>query len=170
MHMVCLKQSKLYVLQNVIGVIYLNGQWPYWPTTLFEICPHKPNAMIKWIKMVYFGLASCQLFQFWQERPSFWLESGGLCYTCCVCWQGPDYFINQLLVWSLTLFVRRIHVEDFILSLTLLSYILVSPCHFFSLLSRYASISSRNHSNIHKCWQTHFKLVFSQALSALKSV
>ena len=105
LHMVCLKQSKFYVLQNVIGVIYLNGQWPYWPTTLFEICPHKPNAMIKWIKMVYFGLASCQLFQFWQERPSFWLESGGLCYTCCVCWQGPDYFINQLLVWSLTLFV-----------------------------------------------------------------
>ena len=105
LHMVCLKQSKLYVLQNVIGVIYLNGQWPYWPNTLFEICPHKPNAMIKWIKMVYFGLASCQLFQFWQERPSFWLESGGLCYTCCVCWQGPDYFINQLLVWSLTLFV-----------------------------------------------------------------
>ena len=144
-HIVCPRQSNLNVAQNVIGchILMASGHWQ-------SLC----SKLNEYRCYMCFGLAN--LFN-WQERPSFWLESGGLCYTCCLCWQGPDYFINQLLVWSLTLFVRRIHVEDFILSLPLLSFILVSPCHFFSLLSRYASISSKNHSNIHKCWQTHFK-------------
>ena len=172
LHMVCLEQSKLYVLQNVIGVIYLNGQWPYWPTTLFEICPHKPNAMIKWIKMVYFGLASCQLFQLTGETFVLTWKWWSVLHMLRLLTRS--WLLHQS-AFGLVIdtFCPRIHVEEFILSLPLLSWDLSSWYHLvisFSLLSSYASISSRNHSNIHKCWQTHFKLVFSQALSALKSV